>query len=311
MDLEGVRTFVAVAETGQFQEAAARLSVTQQAVSKRVAALEAALGVRLFVRTPRGAQLTPDGQVFLPHARELLAAEERAVNSVRPDRRPLRVDVLSTQIGPGRVVREFHSAHAEVEIRVVTHLFDVEAALAALRSGAIDATFRAVTRPAEQLAGDIEAVRVLDDPLELLTSHAHALAMAASVTPAELAAHRIWMPSNVPGTEWSSYYEELSASFGVRIDTAGPNFGMDTLLEAIAGSSTLATLVGEHIKLVWPPEYDLRRIPIREPMVVYPHSLLWRSDNAHPGLAKLRGYLCSRADRYRHPQAWTPRWANR
>ncbi len=49
-----MRTFVAVADTGQFSEAAASLSITQQAVSKRVAGLEKDLGVRLFARTARG-----------------------------------------------------------------------------------------------------------------------------------------------------------------------------------------------------------------------------------------------------------------
>ena len=43
-----MRTFVAVADAGQFSEAADGLSITQQAVSKRVAALEKDLGVRLF-----------------------------------------------------------------------------------------------------------------------------------------------------------------------------------------------------------------------------------------------------------------------
>ena len=53
MDLAAVRTFVAVAAADQFQEAAVDLSITQQAVSKRVAALEKELGVRLFTRTSR------------------------------------------------------------------------------------------------------------------------------------------------------------------------------------------------------------------------------------------------------------------
>ncbi len=55
MDLATVRTFVTAAEAGQFQEAAPELAVTQQAVSKRIAALERTLGIRLFTRTPRGA----------------------------------------------------------------------------------------------------------------------------------------------------------------------------------------------------------------------------------------------------------------
>ncbi|HWN35821.1 MAG TPA: LysR family transcriptional regulator, partial [Pseudonocardia sp.] len=100
MDLDAVRTFVAAADTGQFQEAAAELSITQQAVSKRIAALERDVGVRLFTRTARGARLTIDGQAFLPHARDLLRAEERAAASVRPGRRALRVDVLGRQLAP-------------------------------------------------------------------------------------------------------------------------------------------------------------------------------------------------------------------
>jgi DNA-binding transcriptional LysR family regulator len=84
VDLDTVRTLVAAADLGQFQGAADSLEVTQQAVSKRIAALEKELGVRLFTRTARGVQLTIDGQAFLPHARALLAAAERAVTAIRP-----------------------------------------------------------------------------------------------------------------------------------------------------------------------------------------------------------------------------------
>ena len=78
-----MRTFVAVADAGQFSEAAVDLSITQQAVSKRIAGLEPDLGVRLFTRTARGARLTSDGQAFLPRARDLLQAAERAAAAVR------------------------------------------------------------------------------------------------------------------------------------------------------------------------------------------------------------------------------------
>src|SRR5437879_2863272 len=118
MDLDTVRTFVAAADAGQFQEAAAELAVTQQAVSKRIAALERNLGVRLFTRTPRGAELTIDGQAFLPHARELLRVAERAVTSVRTGRRPLRVDVLSSRGAASGLMQDFHRAHPEVDLDV-------------------------------------------------------------------------------------------------------------------------------------------------------------------------------------------------
>ncbi|MGW1746972.1 LysR family transcriptional regulator [Streptomyces sp. NPDC002092] len=305
MDIDAVRTFVAVADAGQFREAALGLDVTQQAVSKRVAALEKDLGARLFTRTARGAQLTVDGQVFLPHARELLQAEERAAASVRPGRRALRVDVIGRRLAPADLIRDFHRAHPDSALDVVT-LFDADAAISAVRSGTIDASFRALTLPARQLPEGIEAARVHDEPLELLTGPRHALASARAVTPAQLAGHRIWMPGNVAGTEWAAYYDDLAAAFGFTIEVTGPDFGTEPLLDTIADSSLLATFVGVQTRMVWPADHDLRRIPVRDPTPVYPHSLIWRADNPHPALASLRAHLGTAR---RDADTWTPKWA--
>ncbi|WP_062440272.1 LysR family transcriptional regulator [Herbidospora daliensis] len=303
MDLDVVRSFVAVVDAGRFQDAADDLAITQQAVSKRIAALERTLGVRLFTRTARGARLTVDGQAFLPHARDLLAVEERALASVRPGRRALRVDVIGRRLAPASVLGGFHRARPEVELDVVT-LFDAGAAVEALTSRSIDASFRAVDR--SRLPGDIGAVRVFDEPVQLLTGPGHPLADAGAVTPADLAGHRIWMPGIVAGTEWAAYYDTLAAAFGLTIEVTGPDFGTDPLLDTIAGSPSLATFVGELTRLVWPAEQGLRRVAVQEPTPVYPHSLIWRHGNPHAALEDLRGHLGTV-----RPEAgtWTPRWA--
>ena len=308
MDLDAVRTFVAVADTGRFAEAADDLSITQQAVSKRVAGLERELGVRLFTRTARGAQLTTDGQAFPPHARELLAAEQRAAASVRPGQRALRVDVVGRRLGPAAALRRFHRAHPGIQLEVVA-LFDADAAIAAVGSGLVDASFRALTMPAWRLPDGIAAARALDEPIQLLTGPAHELAAAPAVRPAELAGHRIWMPGLVSGTEWGAYYDELAAVFELSIDVTGPEFGSEPLLDTIASTAALATLVGEQTHLVWPAGWDLRRVAVQDPTPVYPHSLIWRRDNPHPALAALRTYLGSRRPRDRETGTWTPRWA--
>lgn len=309
MDLNAVRTFVAVADSGQFQEAAAGLSITQQAVSKRVAALERDLAVRLFTRTARGARLTIDGQAFLPHARDLLRAEERAAASVRPGRRALRVDVIGRRLAPAGLLRDFHHAHPGTELDVVT-LFDADAAIAAVRAGTIDASFRAVAHRARRLPDGIEAARVLDEPVQLVTGPAHALAAARAVTPAQLAGHRIWMPGIVAGTEWAAYYADLAAAFRLTIEATGPDFGAAPLLDTIADSAELATFVGEGTRLVWSAGDDLRRIAVHDPTPVYPHSLIWRADNPHPALTTLRAYLMSARPGHRAAAGtWTPNWA--
>ncbi|MDN0200147.1 LysR family transcriptional regulator [Streptomyces sp. S.PNR 29] len=307
MDLQAVRTFVAVAESGQFQKAAADLSITQQAVSKRMAALERDLGVRLFTRTPRGAEPTIDGQAFLPHARELLRVAERAVASVRTGRRPLRVDVIASRGAASGLMRGFHRAYPEIDLDVLM-LFEIETAVAAIRSGAIDASFRAVAMPGRPLPEGIESVRVLDEPLQLLTGPAHALADARSVTLAQLVGHRIWMPGIVPGTEWGAFYDDLVAEFGLTIEATGPNFGSDALLDTVADTPALATFMGEHTRLVWPDGHGLRRIPVTDPTPVYPHSLLWHRDNPHPALATLRAHLASATAGHDAAGTWRPGW---
>lgn len=301
VDLDAVRTFVTAADAGRFQDAATELSITQQAVSKRIAALEKMLGVRLFTRTARGARLTGDGEAFLPHARELLLAEARAVASVRSGRRALRVDVIGRRLGTATLLRGFHEEHPDVALEVVT-LFDAETAVAAVRDGSIDASFRAVTG----LTDGVASMAVLDEPLLLLCGPAHALATAPAVTPAQLAGHRIWMPGIVPGTEWAAYYAEFAAAFGLSIDAIGPNFGTEVVLDTIADSAEVATLVGEGVRLLWPAGHDLRRVPIKDPRPVYPHSLVWRRDNAHPALAALRAHLRPGA---RAADVWRPSWA--
>jgi DNA-binding transcriptional LysR family regulator len=310
VDLDAVRTFVVAADAGQFQEAAAALSITQQAVSKRIAALEKDLDVRLFIRTARGAKLTIDGQAFLPHARELLRVAERADASVRPGRRALRVDVVNRRIVTAGLLQDFYRVHPEIELDVVTLDADVDAAIAAVEAGTVDATFHGV--PARQrLPETIRTARVVDEPHQLLVGPRHAFAGARAVTPWQLAGHRIWMPGLDARGEVAAYYDELATAFGLTIDVVGPVFGNEALLAEIADSPDLGTLIGEGSRYLWPDSYDLRRIPIRDPAPVYPMSLIWRDDNPHPALTRLRDHLdAGQAD---PPDAgtWVPAWRQR
>src|SRR3989344_3090397 len=79
LDLDAVEAFVRIAELGSFTRAAEAMSTAQAAISLKLKRLEDRLGCRLIERTPRHVQLSARGAAFLEHARELLAAHDRAL----------------------------------------------------------------------------------------------------------------------------------------------------------------------------------------------------------------------------------------
>jgi DNA-binding transcriptional LysR family regulator len=78
MDINLARTFLEIAASRSFVQAAARLNVTQTAVSARVRTLEELLGRQLFLRNKAGASLTPAGEQFHRYAQALVQVWDRA-----------------------------------------------------------------------------------------------------------------------------------------------------------------------------------------------------------------------------------------
>lgn len=79
-----VRIFQGVAAAGSLSAAGRVLDLTPMQVSRRVAALEEELGVRLFHRTTRAVSLTAEGEAFLPYANSMTEAEENARGELSP-----------------------------------------------------------------------------------------------------------------------------------------------------------------------------------------------------------------------------------
>lgn len=84
MDIEELRTFVEVADAGGISSAAVRLGVAKSIVSRRLAKLEAELGVQLLSRTTRGAALTEAGTTFRDYAARICAEIEVARETILP-----------------------------------------------------------------------------------------------------------------------------------------------------------------------------------------------------------------------------------
>ena len=80
LDPDVLRSFVAIAETGSFTAAAARIYRTPSAVSMQIKRLEEQLGVSVFLRDARNVSLTHDGEVLLGYARRLIALNREAIS---------------------------------------------------------------------------------------------------------------------------------------------------------------------------------------------------------------------------------------
>ena len=117
------------------------------------------------------------------------------------------------------------------------------------------------------------------------------------------------MPGIVPGTEWAAYYAELAAAFGLTIDSRGPNFGLEPLLETIAGSATAG-----HVRRRADPPHLARRLrpaphPDPRPGTGLPALADLAPDNPHPALITLRAHLRTIKPILPNASTWTPAWA--
>jgi DNA-binding transcriptional LysR family regulator len=125
VDLEGVRTFVKVAELGSFTRAAHHLGVSKSRASLRVRGLEAELGTRLLQRTTRAVRPTPDGEGFLERARRLVSDADDVAGMFQAGRAlrgTLRVDLPITFARQVVIPRlpEFLSAHPLLALQLGT-----------------------------------------------------------------------------------------------------------------------------------------------------------------------------------------------
>ncbi|WP_443060798.1 LysR substrate-binding domain-containing protein [Streptomyces sp. NBC_00448] len=121
-----LRTFLAVAQTLSFTQAAKRLDLRQSTVSQHVRRLEEAAGCRLFLRDTHGVDLTEDGEAMLGFARTILAANERAAGFFTGTRLRGRLrfgvseDFVLTRLP--EILAAFRHEHPEVDLELTVEL---------------------------------------------------------------------------------------------------------------------------------------------------------------------------------------------
>lgn len=147
LKLDGIATFVAVAEAGSISEAARRLRLAKSVVSGRLAELERSLGTPLLHRTTRRLSLTEDGTAFLERAARIAREVEEAAADLAERRGtltgPLRIAAPVTfgRLHLGPALYQFLARHPRIELTLELDDRRVDAAAdgydAVVRHGAV------------------------------------------------------------------------------------------------------------------------------------------------------------------------------
>jgi DNA-binding transcriptional LysR family regulator len=96
LDLDHLRTLVAISECGGFSKAAAVLHISQPALSQHIRLLERGLKRKLFVKEGRGMRFTVDGELVLAEARQILGVHDQALARLQVRSEQIEADTDGT-----------------------------------------------------------------------------------------------------------------------------------------------------------------------------------------------------------------------
>lgn len=283
-----VRAFVRTAEELHFGRAAGTLALSQQALSKRIARLESLLGTALFQRGGNGVRLTDAGRLFLPPARQAMAAADAAVEAVAGTDRPLRVDVWGHLYAPMRTLAQVAGRAGEL---VLGHGRDLPSVTAALLRGDIDAAFGRAHPP---LPAGLSHRLIRLEPVDAVLSADHPLAAETALRPDQLRDSVLWAPGALDRLD---FLHRFADRFGIRQTATSVNLGLAHFLAEVAQEPRRFSLLPADVPR--PEVPGLRSIPLVDPTPLYAWSLLRRTGNGHPGLNDLAAACAEEAGRSR------------
>ncbi len=188
MRLEQLQAFLAIAETGSFQQAARKFSVTQSTISRQIQALEAELGLPLFHRTAQ-AKLTLGGERLLPRARKICQEWQNVTQELsdliagkQPELCIAAIHSVCAHYLPP-VLQRFCQDYPGMQLRVTS--LGSDRALKVLRDGLVDAAIVMNNRFLTS-GPDVVTDVLYNEPVEVLMSHDHPLTKYEQVPWAEL-----------------------------------------------------------------------------------------------------------------------------
>lgn len=179
LKLAQLRALVAIADCGNFSEAAMELNLSQSTVSHAIANLEDELGVVLLQRGRHGARLTPVGERITPHARAVLAVLDTIVSEADQAKglqggtlRIASFRSVATHVIPGAIAR-LHQRYPNVAVELI-EMDELHQLKQALQKGEADVAV------AEVIHGDeFDSIHIFDDDYVALLPPSYSLCEAS------------------------------------------------------------------------------------------------------------------------------------
>src|SRR5215510_3016059 len=233
--LHHLRYFVAVAEEGNVSRAADRLRIAQPSLSAQIKYLERTIGTPLFVRHPRGVELTRAGALFLADARKSIQAADAAIAAARTASRDeagtLRAGfIVGTQVEPtSRILSAFRQRYPAAELELAEYTFTDPSA--GLNSGQVDIAF--IMPPISHNGLSIEEIYHV--PRVAVVSAGHRLASRATISVHELF-DDLWTVAETSDTVCRDCWLAVSHRAGQRPKLGQTTTSIDKFIQlAIAG----------------------------------------------------------------------------
>ena len=270
MELRHLRAFLAIADEGTLTRAAARLHLTQPALSRTLAQLEKHLGARLVDRSTHHLELTERGHVFRAKAFLAVAAVDEALDPDRLGTWPLRVGHAWAALGERTtpLLRGWRAAHPEIPLE----LLRVDDRSAGLAQGRVDV---AILRSGISDAGLVVAELTTEARLAAVPVDSP-LAGRESVLLAELTAY----PLAVNAVSGSTTMDLWPAGAAPR--TTVPVANTDDWLSAIAAGRAVGVTTTATAEMY--PMPAVAYVPLRDAPAVTVY-LAWRDPPGHPSIA--------------------------
>ncbi|HEY8885776.1 MAG TPA: LysR family transcriptional regulator [Chloroflexota bacterium] len=285
MERRQLRAFVEVATSGHFGRAAERLHVTQPALTQRIQALEAELGLQLLERNAREVRLTPAGAVLLPHAMRLVQVEDQGLRALKAyssgmvGRLRLAYPSAGDVATAGVIIAEFRRRFPAVDVETISG--SSGANLQLLQENAADAAVVLIssTRPE-----GIETRTLRREEIILALGSDHHLAKMERVPVTALRGVPFGMPPSAAKTDLiSSVQRWVERHMGEDLNVVSEQ-ALELTIEAVARSGSLAILVVR--RLAPNPKAGIAYRPM-SPAPIIELALAYRRGDPSPNLANL------------------------